>query len=282
MDKLKTFWHVFKHSLIPLDYYYHKLRTTPLSFSIKYFVALVFILVFVATTLKTAIFVSTYSPNDLSTLVTSVEEDFPDDMVMYINKMGRLSTNQDKPYILFSPMTDNPRPLVVVDPKADKDKIYEYESNILLTERKMIVRADSNVYQFNYQLNQPVRIDKADVMNISQNAQVVLDSYWVFIIGVVLAAFLIAPPLIIAANAITLGIASLVVFVILKLIAKRKKIPYTKILQVSLHTVTGPLVIQCLMFVFALTAALPFWYLLLVYLFLAGGIFEAYFEKKKK
>lgn len=281
MQKLKTFWHVLKHSLIPLDYYYHKLRTTHFSFSAKYFVSLVFGVVFVATILKASMFVISYTPDDLRTLITSVEEHYPEDLVIHINELGRLSTNDHKPYILFSPFEKNPRPLVVIDPRADKEKIYEYESNVLFTERRMIFMIDSGMYELNYQLSEPLRIDSADIASISNNAQVVLDSYWVFIVGVMLAAMFIAPPLILAANIVTLLIASFVVLVVLSVITKKRKFTYQKLLQISLHAVTGPLLIQCFMFIFALKAALPYWYMLLVYLFLAGGVYEAYFAKKK-
>ena len=122
MQKIQTFWHVLRRSLVPLDYYYHKLLTTRIGFSMKYFVTLVVFVVFLATVLKSAIFISQYSPKDLATLIQSIESDYPDDLVVSINELGRLTTNDDKPYILFSPLRSNPQALIVIDPKAEKEK----------------------------------------------------------------------------------------------------------------------------------------------------------------
>jgi hypothetical protein len=246
---------------------------------VKYFIALIIFIVLLGTVVKTAMFVRAFSPQRLVALVQGIEEDFPDDLVIDINSMGRLSTNYDKPIILFSPMQRNPQPLVVIDPKAQKDKIYEYNAHALLAERYMVIRVDSHVYTLHYQLNEPMEIDKSDILTISHNAQIILESYWVWITTMVIGFLLIAPPLIFVTNAITLMIISAVVYICTRLLVKRARCTYVKVFQISLHTVTAPLLIQTFLFISGHTVAIPYWFIILNYVFLAGGLYEAYFDK---
>ncbi len=282
MFKFKTLWHVLKHSLFPLDYYYHKVRKTHFSFSFKYFTSFIFIVVVTAALLKSAIFISMYPQDKLRTLLTEIETDYPKELVISINNNGRLSMNLEQPYILFSPIEKNPSPLLVVDPKAQKPKIYEYDSNLLLTERQMIFMIGDNVYEMNFSKGNPLRIDSTDISTIANNAQVILDSYWLFILIVLFTGVVLAPPIIYVATLTMLFVASLVYYFLLKVLFQKKNIEFRKIFQISLHTITAPLAIQCILFVLGIKVSIDLWYLLLVYVFLAGGIYEAYFEKKKK
>lgn len=226
-------------------------------------------------------FVQKYPPVKLVSLLQTLEKDFPDDLVLNINSMGRLSTNYDKPYILFSPLDSNPQPLIVIDTKANKDKIFEYNAHALLAERYMVVRMDNHVYTLHYELNEPLRVDKSDVMSISQNAQLILESYWVWVVALIVGFLLIAPPVLFVTQILTLLIVSLVSYIFVRMIVRRSSCTYAKVFQISLHTTTAPLLIQSFLFLSGHSVSIPYWYMILTYLFLAGGIYEAYFERVK-
>lgn len=282
MQKIRTFWHAFKHSLIPVDQYYRKILKTPFRFSVKYYIALILIVVTITTVAKATVFIVRYPPNLLTELLQEAEESYPDDLVISINELGRLSTNAEKPYILFSPIDKNPMPLVVVDPKAQDDKIFEYDSNVLFTETRMIVRADSMLYTFTYDVNSPMRITRSDIEKAAINADVILDSYWIFALSILIGVILVAPLLVFIGQTLMLIIAAFIFFILLKFVSKKRNITYQKIFQISLHTITGPMVIQGILFTFGLYPVIEYWYIILTYIFLAGGIFEAYFEKSAK
>lgn len=279
MKKLQTFWHALRHSVIPLDAYYHKVRRTHLSFSIKYFISLIVSVIVVTTLLKVGMVVQKFPPSELSTLLKSVETDYPDSLVLNINDMGRLSTNYDKPYILFSPLESNPIPLVVVDTRASKNKIFEYNTTALFAERYLAIRINNHVYTLFYELNAPLRVDKSDILSITRNAHSFLDSYWVWVVALTTALILIAIPVLFVIHTITLLIISAVTYIFVKLLVKRATCTYTKIFQVSLHTVTAPIIIQAFLFISNQTVNAPYWYIILNYIFLAGGVYEAFFEK---
>lgn len=282
MRKLRTFLHVFKHSIVPLDYYYHKIRTAPLSFSLKYFISLVIAVTVVTTMVKASIFVSEYPPEKLGFLIETLEEDYPDDFIVRIDDLGRLSTNYDKPFLLFSPLEHNPQPMIVVDAKAEKEKIYEYGSRVLMTERSMVIRVRGKLHTLQYQINEPLTFTKVDVTNVAQNSVLALESYWVWLAAIVIGIVIIAPLFVSISHLISLAIISAVTYVVLQLLVKRKTLTLLNVYQISLHAVTVPLLIIGFTCITGLRPGLPYWYFILNYIFLAGGIYEAYFEKRRK
>lgn len=281
MQKHKTFWHVFKHSLVPLDYYYKQILRTQFTFSLKYFISLLFITVTTSFLIKGYLFVQKYPPAKLDELLMSAEEQYPDDLSIVINENNRLSTNYDKPFILFSPLESRPEPLIVVDPKATKDKLDDYDTKVLLTERYAIIKSQNQSYEFTYDSFAGKKVTKTDVQMIAHNAQVVLESYWTFIIVLMLVSVLLVPPLAITFTFSSLAIASFVVFILTSLLTKRKGLTFSKILQISLHTFTAPAILQSLLFITGTMVSIPYWNLIILYVFLIGGVYEAYFEKRK-
>lgn len=277
MRKLQTFWYALRHSIFPLDKYYHKIRTAPLSFSLKYFAALVFTVVAITTLAKSIHIMYAYPPEKLTFLIETIQKDYPDDLIVRIDDLGRLSTNYDKPIVVFSPLEHNPQPIIVVDAKADTQKIYEYGSRILMTERYMVIRVRDRLHMLQYEMNEPLELTKTDVLNVGMNAVIALQSYWIGLFVLAVAAILIAPVIIISTQLMTLAIISAVTFIILKFAVKRKSWTFRNIFQISLHSVTIPLLMTGFICITGLLPTFPHWYLIFNYIFLAGGIYEAYY-----
>lgn len=231
--------------------------------------------------LKGYLFVQEYPPAKLDELIMTAEEQYPDDFTIVINENNRLTTNYDMPFILFSPLEEHPEPLLVVDPKATKDKIDEYDAKVLLSERYAYVRTNSGSYEFTYDSFAGKKITKEDIQAVAHNTQVVLESYWTFIVVLLVVSVLLVPPLIIAFTFTSLVISSFIVFVLATLLTKRKGLTFSKILQISLHTYTAPALLQALLFITGTMIRIPYWNLILLYVFLIGGVYEAYFERRK-
>ncbi len=279
--KLKVFIHVLKHSLFPFDAYYKKIRKTHFSFSLKYFFALIISLLTLSLLIKVISFVSLFPPQVLKTYVAKISQEYPNDLIISMNPNGRLSTNDDRPFILSSPLEDNPRPLLVIDPHADKEKIYDYDAFVLFSERRMYMQLDNSISDFPYELGQTFSFTKSKAKLITDNSQIILNSYWKIVFATVIFSILVGIPFMGISILMTLAIAAVMIFIVLKLTVKHKTIAYSSVLQICMHAFTGPLIIQCLAFIFGLSPSLPYWYTLVLWVFLAGAIYESYFEKDK-
>ena len=73
----------------------------------------------------------------------------PADLVITLNH-GKLLTNSDRPILIFNPSVAEPGTLAVIDQKADKNKIYEYEARYLFTENELVTNINGQVMTFEY------------------------------------------------------------------------------------------------------------------------------------
>jgi hypothetical protein len=88
--KVKTFFHVFQGSFFPHAVYYRKITRSPFSFSLKYFISLIFILNFIFF----CYVVLKYNPTRLNNFLvnlTQVTRSIPKELVININN-GALFT----------------------------------------------------------------------------------------------------------------------------------------------------------------------------------------------
>lgn len=282
MRKLRVFLHVLKHSLFPFDAYYKKIRKTHFSFSLKYFIGLIVLTITVSVLLKAILFTSMFPPATLKTYISKVAQEYPSHLIITMNENGRLSTNDDRPYILFSPIAQNPRPLIVVDPKADKEKVGQYDAFVVLTERKMYMHNSDSIMPIAYETGHSFSFTQAKVQLIADNSQLILSSYWKFvalaIVGAIMMGILFAG----ISSFVTLVMVALVLWIALKLAVKHKAITYRSLLQICMHAFTGPLLIQSFAFIAGLAPGVEHWYGLILWVFVGGAVYESYFEKTQK
>ena len=206
--KIKVFMHALKHSLFPFDSYYKKVRKTHFSFSLKYFFALVITLLSLSFLIKVICFVSVFPPDVLKRYVAKISQEYPAELIITMNPNGRLSTNDDRPFILSSPLNNNPQPLLVIDPRADKQKIYDYDAFVLFAERRMYMQYDNSIVDYPYEMGQSFSFTQSKAKLITDNSKILLNSYWKFLTVIVLVSMLIIIPMMGISFLITLAIAA--------------------------------------------------------------------------
>lgn len=279
--KLKVFTHVLKHSLFPFDAYYKKIRKTHFTFSLKYFLALVAFVITLSILCKTILFTSLFPPQTLKKYISNVARDYPAHLIITMNQNGRLSTNDDRPYILFSPLSNNPRPLIVVDPKAHKDSVKDYDAFVVLTERKMFMNNGETLMPITYEMGHSFSFTKAKVQDVADNSHLVLNAYWKIVIASFLGAIILGIIFVSTSSFINLLFVAFFVWIILKLSIKHKAITYRSLLQICMHAFTGPLLLQSFAFIANLSTGISHWYSLILWIFVAGAVYESYFEKSR-
>lgn len=276
MQKVKTFFHVFVNSLLPQANYYHKLLKTPFSFSIKYFFILVFFVNFIFTILFLVRLQNSGYLSLKDTVPASLEK-YPSNLSITIEN-GRLHTNSDKPFFFWLDIGKTKRLVAVVDETATSDKIIAYNSLLLLTSEKLVVKknAERIIEDIPYG-NTNLKINKTYVENLRQ------DLIRMFSLGAVLVPIVLlalAPLLFILLYLIYFFIITLLVFIPFKFFSK--KIRLSKSFQLSLHAVTLPVVIDYGLCLFKPEIAfypVIYWVFLgLTVLFIFAGIYEAFLD----
>ena len=265
----KTFLHVLRHSLIPYDNYYaHILNKTPFSFSLKYFVVLSVFLVIIE--LAGAYIGATKSYPFLKSqaAVSAILNQVPADLVITLNH-GKLLTNSDRPILIFNPSVAEPGTLAVIDQKADKNKIYEYEARYLFTENELVTNINGQVMTFEYaekKLSQdPLTIPLGAIAKESPKLISALFMVLVLLLPVSITLF----------RLLLLTIISIVVFVICAKFMPKMKL--ANVFQISLHAVTAPIAIQSVTSALGLAVPLSFWWFnMMITIFLIAALYEAY------
>ncbi len=264
-----TLSHVLRHSIVPYDDYYGKvLHATKLKFSLKYFFALSSLLILMELLTTFVGFGKAYPFFQLNTGIRSIIEQVPQDLVLNIQG-GNLTTNYDRPIIIFNPDITNAGTLLVIDQNANKEKINEYESTYLLTGKEFVGYLDGRLTSFEYSNKdfsaQPLSIELGKV---ARNATA-------FIIAVYLVAIILLPIFATIARIVLLFCISLIVYVLCMRIVPRLEV--SKVFQISLHAVTAPIIIQTVLAILGLTVPMSFWWFsAMTIIFLLAALYEAY------
>ena len=277
MQKIFTFIHALQHSLVPLDNYYKKiLKKTPLTFSVKYLFALFMITSFIISFVNISRLISSYPPQKLAKIIVGIEQNYPEDLIITINKNARLTTNYDRPYTMYVNLDGVPTPIFVVDPKAQPEKIASYGSPLLMTEQEMVITWEKRALPIPYEKGVTFIIDKAEITSITTNLMSFVDSYYLVIVVLFIVMFIGLTMFFFIGRIVYLAIISLIAFLIG--IHFFKKLTVEKTYQISLHASTGPILLELIVIVFGLVVPIPFWFFLLTLVFVIAAIYEAYIE----
>lgn len=286
MYKLQTFWHVFRHSLIPFDYYYHKVRSTRYGFSFSYFVSLTALVVFLTISAQTAAFVTVYPKERIASLISSLKLQYPDDLVITLLPQGRLVTNDDMPFTLFSPIASNPRPLVVVDPKATREEFYSYDAPVVFAENSVFVQGFRSVRSYQYNPDYQTQFTVQDAHRLVDMTSRYLDWYPWIVSGLYFVLLVVGWLTLLSSHLVLAFIMSLGIMITLQLLTRIEKpvqpIHFGRLKQIALHTMTAPLLLGVIFIVSPLTPTIPHWYLVAHILFQLAGVYEAYYAKKER
>lgn len=257
MKKLKTFGRTFWKSISSLSYY-KDITKAKLSFSLKYFFFLFFLISLISATL-TSIPIITEAAPIIKRVTKHARDYFPDDLVIEIKK-GKLSVNQDEPFKIPVPMellSDKPVAisdqnrmyLFTFDSSARLNDFDKYRSLIVANSDVLMIMDDNEgIRAFPLKEAEDITIDKAFIDSI-YNKTAPYIKYTAPAIAVFLfAGFLVFIPF---------GKLSWVFFmsVLVYLVGNyviRYKASFGKYFQLGLHSVTLPALVQPGMFLFDL------------------------------
>src|SRR3990167_1829056 len=275
MQKIRTFRHAFRHSLVPLDDYYKRLRKNPpLAFSLKYLLGLAALVALVYTSVTTISFVSAYPPQKLQTMLTSIQSSYPDNLVITVNDNGRLTSNYDRPYTMFIDIDGVPTSVFTVDPKAQPEQIAAYDSRLLVKEQEMVVLWNNRVVPIPFEKNSFLRIDQEKFTAMIQSLIDLARSYYPIVIVAFGIAFISLALFFFMSKVVYLALVSLIVFLVgIQFI---QKLTLEKTYQIGLHASTGPILLEMVAIIFNLNIPIPFWYLITTIVFVFAAVYESY------
>lgn len=165
----------------------------------------------------------------------------------------------------------------------------------LLTNKNLIINKDKNDNPSVIPLStlKIKTIDKQKIDVIVSALGILRRLLPLFAIGIFLILLVVVPVASFIINTIYILIAALIAYVIFLFLVKQR-INFRKTLQISFHAVTLPLIIDYFLMIFRPTiyvnninvprfsASLPILFLILLCIFIFGGIYEAHFHHLKK
>jgi len=231
---------------------------------------------FIISSVNISRLISSYPPQKLAKIIVGIEQNYPEDLIITINKNARLTTNYDRPYTMYVNLDGVPTPIFVVDPKAQPEKIASYGSPLLMTEQEMVITWEKRALPIPYEKGVTFIIDKAEITSITTNLMSFVDSYYLVIVVLFIVMFIGLTMFFFIGRIVYLAIISLIAFLIG--IHFFKKLTVEKTYQISLHASTGPILLELIVIVFGLVVPIPFWFFLLTLVFVIAAIYEAYIE----
>ncbi|MFN4212556.1 MAG: hypothetical protein ACK4FL_01165 [Microgenomates group bacterium] len=295
MKKVKSFFHIFKNSLIPTSNYYHKIIRTPLKFSFKYFITLIFLL----TLFLFLVLGKNFNPKKILTILNSLNlslENYPSDLTIYIDN-GTALSNYNHPYFFWLDNQNKKTLLFVFDETAELSKIKTYKSFILMNSKNLVfnlnqIGLDKNFYiqPLNQLPNQ--KFGKDQVLQINNLLKKIIKNYPLIYLSLGFSIFALIFIFTTFFTLFYLLLSTIIVFIAWRFFLK-KKFHLKKIFQISLHTATFPLILDYLLFVSIpavnlgispqlAKALFPVSFLILLSVFTFTGVYHAHFEKSKK
>lgn len=281
MNKIvKAFFYVFSNSLIPNFHYYHKLTKTVFRFSLKYFFSLILLINFIfAFSL-----IIRFNPSKILSVIKSLQmglNQYPKDLVISINQ-GYLRTNYYRPYFLRLNYQNKTRLVLVIDESAQPEKIYQYKSLIMLTPTAIVTSTPYLVIkEFSQILPVTAKVDYQIILKLKNQLKLVKRLFPFIYVAAAVGVLIVLPTVSFIATLFYLLIVSFFIFIFFKVFF-HKKFHYKKILQISFHAVTLPLILDYFFIILKPTlkvdypqifSPLLFFFLLSVFVFAA--VYEA-------
>ncbi len=281
-QKVKSFLHVFINSLLPQSHYYKTVLKTKFSFSFKYLVSLILILNAILIIIGVS-FLNPLTINDLVNSLSNSLQNYPKSLTIIINK-GRLMTTYNQPYFLWLNYQNKTTPLLVIDETALPQKINEYSSSILLTSnyaviKNMDIQGGFDTIPLSYFPSQVV--NKTMISEVEANLQVIKTFLFPLYALLLLIVIIVLPLISLAVTLAYILIASALVYLFFKVWGKSRDhfrhIHYKKIVHVSFHAVTLPILVDyALGLLGARNLPISFLFFFLLFLFIFAWVHESY------
>lgn len=242
MKKLKTFVYVLKNS-ISSPKYYNDIVKSKINFSIKYFLALSFLVSVISVIGYSIIYLPKYI-SEIKISYQSIEEGFPEDFVIEF-KDGSWSSNKEGPVIIkkIDLGKDNklPQNLFVFDKEGTIEKIDEYNTMFLINSENILCKTDTEGVIAQPLKNIPNgKLDKNLLNEKMQTVKKVIGFLpYLLPLALLIPTFLFeyvgGSIFIILISAVGVYIAS---------ISTRKKIDFKSAFQICIHASTIPMIVR--------------------------------------
>jgi len=242
MKKLKTFVYVLKNS-ISSPKYYNDIVKNKINFSIKYFLALSFLVSVISVIGYSIIYLPKYI-SEIKISYQSIEEGFPEDFVIEF-KDGSWSSNKEEPVIIkkIDLGKDNklPQNLFVFDKEGTIEKIDEYNTMFLINSENILYKTDTEGVIAQPLKNIPNgKLDKNLLNEKMQTVKKVIGFLpYLLPLALLIPTFLFeyvgGSIFIILISAVGVYIAS---------ISTRKKIDFKSSFQICIHASTIPMILR--------------------------------------
>lgn len=253
---MKTFFRTFKLSLSSPTYYRDILQVRP-RFSIKYYLVLSLLLLLISTISG----IINYAPaikSDSEVTAQEVVQNFPRDLVLTISPNG-ITSNKDFPIIAQMPSVvtrqdSQFKNLVVVDPNGEISALEKYNALMLINNSYLIVGNGDNLQTAPLKDFPETRVDYSTMQQLSQTLTFVAKNAAIFTSGFFIATGFF--------DFFIWRILYLAVFSLgLRLVYKSVIGTYPKAFQISMHSVTLPLLINTTLGVAGVVVPFPAWFL---------------------
>jgi len=287
MKKVKAFLHIFLNSLIPNASYYRKILNTRFFFSFKYF----FFLIALLSSILIFNLLNKYSlPKIVHWFgqVNKIIDQFPSDLNLFINN-GSLITSYNRPYFIWVKDEKNKlRLLLVVDESASLEKINQYQSMALLTKTDLFIKQNNQLKKIPLTAFEKITVNKEKLKLLKEKISFINKLLYPLYFGIFILIIILIPLFSLIINVVYIFIASLIVFILLKL-KPEKKYHFKKIFQISLHASTFPLLVDYFAFNFPLAKLIktnfhikappfPLIFIFFLAIFIFIGAYEAYYN----
>lgn len=263
MKKIRAFFYILIKSTTSINYY-KDIMKTPLAFSMKYF----FTLAFITATISTVIFTITTLPaiQDISKkIVNSTIALYPESLIISV-KDGKLSTNQPEPYAITMKETlaafgveddkgesavmtrDMPYPIeniIVFDTNGTIGDLEKYKTMILVNNVNVIIKSSRDMRVYPIEDAPDGQLTKAEFTTLIKSFEGPLKYIPVIVIIVTFIGLFIYNAFLRLLYCTSIALILLISGKILKT-NLQTNLPYTKYIQIVIHTITLPILVEIL------------------------------------
>lgn len=252
INKLKRFFTVVWRSTTDFSYY-KDIAKAPFSFSLKYLFFLNLIIGIVGGVIfaQTVIRFIPEIPAKIEQAKIIAKEFYPNDLVVTINN-GKLRTNVDEPYFIEFPadlnIDKNLFHLITIDTKASVEDIKKYQTAVLVTNNALVFPDKNAGYrvQFLSDMKGYYTINNY-VYNTIMSKILSYLNYLPYVAYILIFCMILIFPFFMAffsviGHLVYVSIMSIILWLIVKII--KIKASYGKIIQLSLHGLTIPIIIS--------------------------------------
>jgi len=275
MKKIRAFFYVFYKSLTSFMYYRDIIRAD-LRFSIKYFTVLALIAALI-TSVTVSVTAVPKLQKGIDTAMADVLDSFPDNLIITI-KDSKFNVNQPEPYAIPLPKSfvgedkteeGKMKNIIVFDSQGTIEDLEKYNTLALINATNILVRNQGKIEVYPLKDFPDGQFSKGDIVQLVDKVR----PYMIYLPHAVITLVLIASLLYFSTFKVAyLAFMGLLLFGVGR--GRKLNISYTRALQVAIHSMTLPLLIEVLATSAQVQISLPFWFFILNFVFGMIAIFK--------